>query len=313
MGEVTPVGYKAIDSGGKAAVANLLMTVTPLPPKANPDSGSGAFCTAVTVSPLTNDVLGNKGDTWKSVTLLDAQKKPVSTLVTDKGTYVVKGTQIVFTPKDCAYGNMPPVPYRAVDSRNAGTDSTVTVTIAPPAKPVAKPDRKNGQSCTPTTVDVLPNDVLGNPGDTWKKVELLDNAGTVVPSIVTNDGTFTVVGNKVVFTPKTCAYGTMPTIKYRATDSRDGTADSTVVVVLPEAKSSITLDKRVVGVADGGTVNSGDTKTFEFVVTNTGETTLAAGATITDDVYGKIPCTIPELAPGQQHICRVSKPVTKTS
>lgn len=232
-GNTTPQGYKVFDSNGKAAKANEVVTVKPAPPTATPDRGKGDFCTSVTVNPLDNDSLGNKGDTWEKIDLLDANGNPVREVVTDKGTYKVNDDNTVtFTPKDCANTDLPGVPYRATDSNGKTTDSNITVELGDPAKPVAEKDVKEGDPCKDIILNPSENDTLGTPDrDSWKALDLLDANGNPVKTLETKDGTYTVQDDLTVkFTPKNCVTGELQEVPYRITDNNGGKADSTVQV-----------------------------------------------------------------------------------
>lgn len=232
-GNTTPQGYKVFDSNGKAAKANEVVTVKPALPTATPDRGKGDFCTSVTVNPLDNDSLGNEGDTWEKIDLLDANGNPVREVVTDKGTYKVNDDNTVtFTPKDCANTDLPGVPYRATDSNGKTTDSNIKVELGDPAKPVAEKDVKEGDPCKEIILNPSENDTLGTPDrDSWKALDLLDANGNPVKTLETKDGTYTVQDDLTVkFTPKNCVTGELPEVPYRITDNNGGKADSTIQV-----------------------------------------------------------------------------------
>lgn len=138
--ETTPVGYKVFDSNNKAAVANIIGSVKAVLPTATPDEGKGDGCAPIIIDVLSNDTLGNDGDSWdtKTLTLLDAQGKPTDKVeVKDRGTYTVEDGKLVFTPVDaCAFGEeLPEVPYRVTDSNGNSTESTARA-IVPGEAPV---------------------------------------------------------------------------------------------------------------------------------------------------------------------------------
>lgn len=74
---------------------------------------------------------------------------------------------------------------------------------------------------------------------------------------------------------------------------------------------AITVQKSAVGVEEGGTVANGTETTWEFLVTNTGDTALEDIA-LTDDVLGEITCPETTLAVGADMTCTITAPMTAT-
>ncbi|MCP3936162.1 MAG: DUF11 domain-containing protein, partial [Actinomycetia bacterium] len=88
-------------------------------------------------------------------------------------------------------------------------------------------------------------------------------------------------------------------------DSADDISDSDDHSVLIPARPSIQMDKTVSGNADedaSGTVTVGDTLSYDFLVTNTGNVTLSSVG-VADPLIGSVSCPVTTLAPGASVTC----------
>lgn len=240
-GQVPPIEYVAFDSNGKVAFADVVITVNAVVPTAVADEVETGHGEAVTIPVLDNDELGNDGDAWEKVELIDTEGNPVTELVTDEGTFTVnEDNTVTFTPGDDFSGEVPEVPYRATDSNGNSAESTVTVTVneAPEAPvtaiPDANPDSVSTEHATPVEIDVLDNDELPR-GSQWTDVKLVDPEGNPVDELVTDAGAFSVNDENIVtFTPADDFSGKVPAVTYQAIDDQGNTVESLILVNVGE-------------------------------------------------------------------------------
>ncbi|MCG8152704.1 hypothetical protein GUY44_19635, partial [Pimelobacter simplex] len=129
------------------------------------------------------------------------------------------------------------------DVNGTTADSTYTPTIDPVA-PVANPDTTSGPQGAKQTVDPFAND---EPGDDNVPLDrdsltLLDAEGNPVDSVtIPGEGTYTVEGDKIVFTPEPQFTGEATPVDYRIADVNGTTADSTYTpTVTPVAQPDTT-------------------------------------------------------------------------
>ena len=96
--------------------------------------------------------------------------------------------------------------------------------------PVAKDDTVTVEYGESATVDVLDNDEKGSGDFTKVELEGADESG----KIVTDQGTWEVKDNKVVFTPKEGFSGEVAPVKYVATDANGKTGTAQIIVTVNE-------------------------------------------------------------------------------
>ncbi|HRE01664.1 MAG TPA: Ig-like domain-containing protein, partial [Ilumatobacteraceae bacterium] len=223
-------------------------------------------------APVTIAVIGNDtpivGYPVESVSLLDSDANPVTSLITPEGTYTVVGLTVEFTPAPGFSGTAPSVPYRITDTYGLTADATITVTVNVP--PVANDDTATSNEGATVTIPVIGNDTT-QPGTTITNVTLLDSGGDPVTTLVTPEGTYTVVGLTVECSPTPGFTGTAPSVPYRITDTNGLTATATITVTVTASVVTTTST----------------TSTTSTTPTTSTDTTTPAGETPT----GNLPVT----------------------
>ena len=218
VGTVT-TPYTIKDSLGQTSnPANITVTIAPpVAPVATNDSTTTPFNTPVTLTAPSNDT-ASTGANLDPITLdLDPATPGVQTTFTvvGKGTFSSDPTgKVTFTPVSGFVGTAS-TPYTIKD--NYGTPSNqadLTVTVAPPAAPVATPDSTTTPFNTPVTLNAPSNDTAST-GATLNSSSIdLDPAtpGQQTSFSKPNEGTFSVNSSGVVtFTPVNGFVGTSTT------------------------------------------------------------------------------------------------------
>ena len=236
------VEYRVTDTDGNTATSSVLVTVTPVTPVADPDRETTPYETPATVDVLGNDTPGDPSAPLdpSTVELYDAANDAwVTELTVDgEGTYTVDPDTgaVTFTPEELFTGPGSLLTYRVADDNGTSTQSTLQVTVALPAAPVANPDAGTTLQDEPVTVATLGNDTAGDgsallPGT----VQLLDPADSVWKDSVTVDGvgTWTVdpTTGAVTFDPVPSFTGEAA-VAYRVQDEVGQVAASTVTVTV---------------------------------------------------------------------------------
>ena len=171
------------------------------PPMANPDSYAVTENSTNLLSPLQND--GGSG------------LKLVSVSLTNNGTATISGTNITFIPATNFVGTVT-IGYTVMDDIGDTNSSTMTETVTN-IPPLANPDTYTVAKNSITNLfSPLTNDVLETSGGTLKLI-----------SVNPTNGTATISGNQVLFTPTTNFVGTA-TIGYTITDNIGGTNTSLI-------------------------------------------------------------------------------------
>ncbi|KAB2811530.1 hypothetical protein F9L07_06525 [Pimelobacter simplex] len=244
VGEATPVRYRVADVNGATAESTYTPTVTPV---AQPDTSSGPQGVPQSVDPLANDDADGVALDPSTLTLVDADGNPVSSLtVPGEGTYTVSDGKLVFTPEPGFVGEATPVRYQVEDSEGNAVESTYTPTVTA-VRPSANPDTTSGPQGVPQSVDPLVNDEAGDdavPLDP-ESLTLLDEDGNPVSSVtVPGEGVYTVSDGKLVFTPEPQFNGEATPVRYQVADVNGTTAESTytptITPVAPTANPDTT-------------------------------------------------------------------------
>ncbi|MGL5859744.1 MAG: Ig-like domain-containing protein, partial [Phycicoccus sp.] len=233
FGTANPVTYRITDEGGLASASTFTPTIRQ---SLFPDTTSGPQGVAQSVDPLANDE--SSVTVPGTLTLLDGTGDPVESLVVPaQGTYTIAAGRIVFTPVLGFVGSAEPVPYRVniinplCNSVARCVDPPATSAYTPtvtPVRPGAAPDTTTGPQGVPQSVDPLANDVPGNPAVPLDPATLtsVDDAGEPVESVtVPGQGSYTVAGGRMVFTPLPDFSGTADPVTYRVADV-NGTTDT---------------------------------------------------------------------------------------
>jgi CshA-type fibril repeat protein len=235
---------------------------TAQPGTASPDTSSGVQGAVQTQSILTNDT-ARSGDpfTNSSVKLCNvAASTPevspncsaTSVTVPNVGTYAVNSSGVVtFTPLANFVGTAAPLPYTVTSGLGLVAASTYTPTVV--GAPAAANDTSSGPMNQPQDKQVLTNDT-SNTGTPLaaSSIRLLDpsnNTYGTSPVTIANQGTYSISGDRIVFTPVTGYVGTATPVRYQVTDSLGSTANATytpTIAAAPQAsndESSGPIDK----------------------------------------------------------------------
>ena len=235
---------------------------TAQPGTASPDTSSGVQGAVQTQSILTNDT-ARSGDpfTNSSVKLCNvAASTPevspncsaTSVTVPNVGTYAVNSSGVVtFTPLANFVGTAAPLPYTVTSGLGLVAASTYTPTVV--GAPAASNDTSSGPLNQPQNRQVLTNDT-SNTGTPLaaSSIRLLDpsnNTYGTSPVTIANQGTYSISGDRIVFTPVTGYVGTATPVRYQVTDSLGQTANATytpTIAAAPQAsndESSGPIDK----------------------------------------------------------------------
>ncbi|MGE3446348.1 MAG: hypothetical protein AB7H92_02055 [Microbacteriaceae bacterium] len=219
-GDPTPVTYYVSDTDGDSVSA--LMTITYVPDAHDDASLDNAFGAAVNVDVLAND----NGDLPAgAVRLVDGASRVLSLAVPGEGTWSVEADgSITFTPLPGFLTDPTDVTYAVTDP----TGDEVTAEIHVTYLPLAVDDAQGGLTIgSVATVPVLDND----SGDWDVSTLRLVTPGTgVLSSSVTipGEGTWTVSGSDIVFTPQSGFLVDPSPIDYRITDTTGDDAVATV-------------------------------------------------------------------------------------
>jgi len=181
-GTATPVDYQVADTNGTTTTSTYTPTVTPVSPRANPDTTSGPQGKAQSIDPLANDQAGDPAVPLdpSSLTLLDGDGKPVdSVTIPGQGTYTIKDGKIVFTPEPSFVGTATPVSYQIADVNGTTTTSTYTPTLWPDQPGIAL------EKSTGAYTDKGPKG--GSAGDTLVYRFKVTNTGNTVLKDITID------------------------------------------------------------------------------------------------------------------------------
>ncbi len=215
----TPVGYQATDDGGVVISSTYTPTVTPV---TRPDTSSGPQGVAQTVDVSANDTQ-TPGVTLDktTLTLVDGSGDPTASVtVPGQGTYTVTPEgDVTFTPLPAFVGTATPVTYRATTSAGGAVESTYTPTLVG-VSPSSSPDFTTGPQGRPQRVVPSANDTPGDPAVPLVPSSIyLYQGGGPVPSItIVGQGTYTIDGTEIVFTPEPGLVGTATAAQYAVED-----------------------------------------------------------------------------------------------
>ncbi len=202
-------------------------------PTANDDSSTGRPNQPQSIDPLVNDVPGDVRVPLDedSLTLLDDEGEPATEVTVPEGVYTIVDGRIVFTPNTNFHGSVTPVDYRVADEN--GTAATATYT---PDVPADAPSTNAGTTSGPQGVAQSwePTPQAGEDfAIDWSTLTLLDEDGDPVAEVVVaGQGTYSVEGRELVFTPLPTFVGTADPVDYRISDAGNQHARSTYTPTL---------------------------------------------------------------------------------
>ena len=202
------VGYIITDNVGGTNASLMTITVTNIPPVANPDHFAITENTTNVFRPLAND----------SAQISGASLSVISVNPTNGTASIVSSTNVQFTPSANFIGTAT-IGYTISDGIGGTNSSVITVTVTNIA-PLANPDNYGVTENTTNTFSPLLNDLLETPG----------GALTLIGVNPTN-GTASISGTNVIFRPSANFIG-MATIGYTISDGIGGTNSSVITVTV---------------------------------------------------------------------------------
>ena len=242
---VATIGYTITDNIGGTNSSIITITVTNLPPLANPDFYSMAENTTNTFSPLTNDVVRTPGG---SLTLISVSPT--------NGSAIISGTNVVFTPT-LNFVGIATIGYTIIDNVGGTNSSLITVTVTNQS-PLAF-----AQSVTTTENTALPITLTGSDpaGRPLTFIIVTPPTNGALTLLNTNTGT-------VTYTPNN-NYTGADAFVFRVNNGINNSSNATIAItVTPVADLLVAQSGPLSGVA-------GANLTYTVAVTNLGP----AGAT----------------------------------
>jgi LPXTG-site transpeptidase (sortase) family protein len=264
-GTKTPMYFMATDTAGHT-VKSTLTPIVPVAPTLVADTSSVGWDVTSTVTVLANDTVAAGGtlDPSKVKLCITGNTPPACTgttlTVANQGTYTVNANgTITFDPLPTFSGTATPVTYSDTDSFGQTRSTTLTMTVANPANPVASPSTKTvlaGSSETfpgitgptglaqPSTTGnpaITSACLLIQPANTTCQTTVVSGASQT-QTITTTAGTYVlnVLTGEVVYTANANAsVGNQPAVTYKVTDAAGHTATSTLTPVVPSPPTSV--------------------------------------------------------------------------
>ncbi|MEI8412540.1 MULTISPECIES: Ig-like domain-containing protein [unclassified Kribbella] len=240
-GTAKPITYQVADGNGAIGKSALVVKVTKVQPDATDDTASTAYDANVTVAVLTNDSAGDPAVPLvpSSVRVLDPKThEPKTTVVVDgEASYTVTPDgKIEVDPLPTYTGVAAPITYSVSDVNGTLATATLTVTIAKPPAPTAKPDTGTSKQNVRLLLDPLANDTAGQgTGLDPVSLVLIDPADGSMKKLVKIPGQGSYQVNPegtVLFDPLPGFTGTATTLTYRVSDWFDQATRSTITVTI---------------------------------------------------------------------------------
>lgn len=223
------------------------------PGTATPDTTSGVKGATQTKNVLSNDTAG-AGDPFNtsSVKLCNiAASTPeiapnctaTSVTVANVGTYSVDSSGVItFVPLPTYVGTPAALPYRVSSGTGLVVSSTYTPTVI--GTPLAKNDVSSGPMNQPQGKKVLKNDssTTGTPlsASTIRLLDPTTNTYGTSSVLIAKQGTYSISGDRIVFTPVTGFVGKARAVRYQVTDSLDQTANATYTPTIEPLSAATT-------------------------------------------------------------------------
>jgi LPXTG-site transpeptidase (sortase) family protein len=258
-GTATPVAYSVTDSLGQKVSTTYTPTVgLPFLPTASPNTSIDAHDVNQVFNPISNDTAGASSFPLDPTTVklcavgTNANCALTSLTVTGVGVYTVNPTTgaVTFNPESTFDGTAPAVTYAVEDSLARVAYSTITPTVVP--LPVALNDTPSAVPyATSQTITPLDNDSAATGyilvASTLKfcgvnPAQVPNGCTLTTGTITTVDGTYTINGTSIVFTPAVNFTGTVTQpIRYQVADSL-GQISTAVITpsVLPPTPATVT-------------------------------------------------------------------------
>jgi CshA-type fibril repeat protein len=205
-GTAGAVTYKVTDIYGSSSTASYTATVT-APAGPNPEPKTSSAGGGQNQSTFAAIPAGG------SITLLDANNNPVTTLVVAGGTYTLDDVtgEIIFAPIEGFSGDPSPANFRVTDLYGQSATETYSPTVvAPPAPSVSNKTSSGLPGQTQTTQVSL----VGS-----NTVTLMDGPTPTAGPVVVNGGSYSIDSSGLItFTPNPGFNGTAGAVTYKVTD-----------------------------------------------------------------------------------------------
>ncbi|WP_237771327.1 Ig-like domain-containing protein [Kribbella sp. ALI-6-A] len=250
-GVATTIGYRVADSTGQLTESTLVVTVTPVVPKALGDSVSTPFDTNAVVSVLDNDVPGSPDAPLDPASLLlvdpASGKLVTKVVVARQGEFQVAEGKIVFAPAHGFQGVTTPLGYQVLDKNGTPSRAQLVVSVDAPGPPVANPDTLTTLQGTPAYSSVLDNDKPGPTGS-----ELVAGSVRLVPAErgepgnsleVPGQGKYsTRPDGRILFEPVPKFHGKATPVKYQVADGNGAIGTATLSAEVTRVQPDATDD-----------------------------------------------------------------------
>ncbi len=269
--------YKVTDAYGQSDSATYTATsVAPAGPsseaKTSSADGGQVQSTSVTIP------------SGGSITLLDANNDPVTTLVVAGGTYTLDAAtgEITFVPGAGFSGSPTPVSFKVTDLYGQSATSTYSPTVVAPAAPSVSTKSSTALAGLTQTAQVQ---VVGS-----NTVTLMDGQTPTEGPVAVNGGSYSIDSSGLItFTATEGFTGTAGAVTYKVTDiyGSSSTATYTATVTAPPGPSPEARTSSAEGGQDQSTsvsIPSGGSITLLDVSNNPVTTLVVAGGTYTLDV-----------------------------
>ena len=227
IGGTVSIKYKVQDSSGLSSVSNIYIYYPSIL------NALSDFTTTSTHTPKTIDVLANDTITdGSSGTILfqNWEGEFVTSFVDNSGVWTIDNNQVLFTPNTDFNGGLTNITYQLSDE--SGHVDTASINIEFPVIIQAQYDSVSPTSIEATTIDALANDIItdGSSGTILLQDPVSDE---FVTFIETNDGNWSIVNNKVLFTPSASFNGGWTSIWYQLSDQSGHTDTEYIGIEFP--------------------------------------------------------------------------------
>jgi CshA-type fibril repeat protein len=245
-GTAPAVTYQLIDAYGQSSTSTYTPTsvapAAPSPVAKTSSAAAGQGQTAAVTIPAGG-----------SVTLLDTNDNPVTSLAVAGGSYSLDSSTgvIVFVPNAGFSGTPTPISYRVTDIYGQSGTSTYTPTVVAPAAPSVSNKTSTAVAGATQTTQVT---LVGS-----NVVSLMNGQTATSTPIAVTGGSYSIDSSTglITFTPNSGFVGTAESVTYKVTDiyGTSSTATYTATVTAPAGPSANALSSTAVaGTAQSQTV-----------------------------------------------------------
>ncbi|WP_222430370.1 YSIRK-type signal peptide-containing protein, partial [Streptococcus sp. sy004] len=249
----------ATDKEGSTVTVEATGTYTPTVINLTPTAKDRTSEDYINVSQTTNatsmfkagtDGNGTEALDETSLTLLDANGNPTTSITVAEGTYVLENGTITFTPNTNYTGDVTPVTVRMADLSGDTATATYTprvINLTPTAKDRTSEDYINvSQTTNATSMFKAGTDGNGTEALDETSLTLLDAESNPATTVTVAEGTYVLENGTITFTPNTNYTGDVIPVTVRMADLSGDTATATytprVINLMPTAKDRTSED-----------------------------------------------------------------------